>query len=143
MSRLKRLIHEIHRRSLWQVLGIYVVGAWIAFQVVQTLTEGLGLPDWFPGIALGLLVVLLPVVLATAFVQEGVRGPRRSEAAEPAVGEASGVHHRLFTWRNAGLSFLAALALWGVVATGWYLLADRSETEGVEAAGLSSIRTAT
>ena len=31
MSRLKRLIHEIHRRSLWQVLGIYLVGAWVAF----------------------------------------------------------------------------------------------------------------
>jgi hypothetical protein len=28
MSRLKRLIVEAHQRSLWQVLGIYVVGAW-------------------------------------------------------------------------------------------------------------------
>ena len=35
----KRLIGEIHRRSLWQVLGIYVVASWIAFEVVQTLTE--------------------------------------------------------------------------------------------------------
>jgi hypothetical protein len=26
VSRLKRLIHEIHRRSLWQVLGIYLIG---------------------------------------------------------------------------------------------------------------------
>jgi hypothetical protein len=59
MSRLKRLIVEIHRRSLWQVLGIYVVGAWIALQVADTVTA-----------ALGLLMVLLPVVLATAFVRE-------------------------------------------------------------------------
>ncbi|NIN71303.1 MAG: tetratricopeptide repeat protein [Gemmatimonadetes bacterium] len=144
MSRLKRLIVEIHRRSLWQVLGIYIVGGWIAFQVAQTLTEGLGLPDWFPGLALGLLIVLLPVVLATAFVQEGVRGPRRPEtlppfvagpsagetptettepeAAEPAVGEARGAHHRVFTWRNAGLGVVIALGVWGIVATGWLVL---------------------
>jgi hypothetical protein len=61
MTGLKRLIQEIHRRSLWQVMGIYVVGAWIAFQVTQTLTEGLGLPDWFPPLALVLLIVGLPI----------------------------------------------------------------------------------
>lgn len=71
---LKRLIHEVHRRSLWQVLGIYLVGGWIALQVVETLTESLGLPDWVPAFAIVLLVICLPVVLATAFVQEGI-GP--------------------------------------------------------------------
>ena len=45
---LKRLVGEIHRRSLWQVLGIYIVGGWVVFQVVHSLTEGLGLPEWFP-----------------------------------------------------------------------------------------------
>ena len=35
MSRLKRLIQEIHQRSLWQVLGIYLVGAWVALQGVE------------------------------------------------------------------------------------------------------------
>ena len=44
MDRLRGLIHEIHRRSLWQVLGIYVVGAWIGYEVIQSLTEGMGLP---------------------------------------------------------------------------------------------------
>jgi hypothetical protein len=108
MTRLKRLIVEIHRRSLWQVLGIYVVGGWIAFQVAQTLTEGLGLPNWF--LALGLLIVLLPVVVATAFVQEGVRGPQRPEAAEPAVREARRAHHKVFTWQNAILAGVSLLA---------------------------------
>ena len=32
MTRLRQLIHEIHRRSLWQVLGIYVVGSWFVLQ---------------------------------------------------------------------------------------------------------------
>ena len=72
MSGFKRLIHEIHRRSLWQVLGIYVVSSWIVFEVAQTLTEGLGLPDWVPPFALILLLIGLPVVIGTAFVQEGM-----------------------------------------------------------------------
>lgn len=45
MTGLKNLINEAHRRSLWQVLGIYVVASCLVFQVAQKLTEGLGLPD--------------------------------------------------------------------------------------------------
>ena len=50
MSRLKQLIHEIHRRSLWQVLGIYVLGSWLALQAVDTLAGALNLPDWAPAL---------------------------------------------------------------------------------------------
>ncbi len=108
MSGLKQLIQEIHRRSLWQVVGIYLVASWIVFQVIQTLTEGLGLPEWFPAFALGLLLIGLPIVLATAFVQEGVgRGEaQRQPSAEaedsvaetraPAKREARGVR-RMFS----------------------------------------------
>lgn len=31
MSGLKSLVPEIHRRSLWQVLAIYLIGAWLGF----------------------------------------------------------------------------------------------------------------
>ena len=64
MSRLKRLIQEIHRRSLWQVLGIYLVGAWVAFQGIEALVSGLGLPEWVPGLAAALLILGLSIVLA-------------------------------------------------------------------------------
>jgi tetratricopeptide (TPR) repeat protein len=134
MSRFGRLIAEIHRRSLWQVLGIYVVGGWIAYQVVWTFTESLGLPDWIPQFALILLIVLLPVVLATAFVQEGVgRGAERHDPTATADLEAAeaeprreaaeagvpGGAWRAFTWRNAILSGLAMLALLTVSAGGY------------------------
>jgi tetratricopeptide (TPR) repeat protein len=134
MSRLKRLIVEIHHRSLWQVLGIYLVGAWIGFEVIQSLTEGLGLPQWFPGFAILLFIVGLPIVIATACVHEEAAptqpvGAAEAEAQEPdAVAEERSVkpplpaHHRRITWRNAGLSFLVALAIWGVVATAWIVL---------------------
>ena len=47
MERLRQLIHEIHRRSLWQVLGIYVVASWAVLGGVDTLGGAVGLPDWF------------------------------------------------------------------------------------------------
>lgn len=74
MSQLNHLIREIHRRSLWQVLAIYLVGAWVVYEVILGLTDGGVLPEWFPGLAVGLFLVGLPVVLATAFVQEGAPG---------------------------------------------------------------------
>ena len=120
---LKRLVREIHRKSLWQVLGIYVVASWGVLSVVDTLGGALNLPDWFPSVALGLLIVGLPVVLATAFVQDGgADGVTRDldlarDPTDAALGAASG----LFTWRNAALSGVGAFALLGFVGTGWVL----------------------
>ena len=125
---LKRLIGEIHRRSLWQVLGIYVVASWAVLSVVDTVGGALNLPDWFPSFALALLIIGLPIVLATAFVQEGGQG---QEALEPKAAPGDGaaprpkiqIPSRLLTWRNALFGGVGALALWGVVAAGWLLFA--------------------
>jgi TolB-like protein len=131
MDGLKRLIGEVHRRSLWQVLGVYVAGSWIALQAVDVLAASAGLPEWFPSFALGLLIIGLPVVLATAFVQEGIggRAPEGDQAVPvPGAPRSSGAPgttvatRRLFTWRNAVLGGVGAFALWGVVAAGWLAL---------------------
>ncbi|UCF20534.1 MAG: tetratricopeptide repeat protein [Gemmatimonadota bacterium] len=127
MKGLKGLIGEIHRRSLWQVLGIYLLGSWVALQVVDVLANNFGLPQWFPAFALALLVIGLPVVLATAFVQQGVglreastdSAPREAGRA-PAMPQATG--GRLLTWRYAISGGVLAFALWGVVAAGWLVL---------------------
>jgi len=145
MDNLRRLVREAHRRSLWQVLGIYLVAGWMALQVVQTLTESLGLPNWFPPFAIVLLIVGLPVVLATAFVQEGIGGRREGpkEGAVPAAnGGLAGAEGTdglneapargaeaapsptqsaaaLFNWRNSFGGAVLAFALWGVVAAAW------------------------
>jgi tetratricopeptide (TPR) repeat protein len=140
---MKDLIHEIHRRSLWQVLGIYLAGSWIALQVVEQLTEAAGLPDWVRPFSLVLLVLGFPVVMATAFVQEGMMGRARgaghtpddatatsvekpdarprapTEEGSPDVPATVGAGHRLFTWRNALLGGVAAFALLGVGAGGF------------------------
>ena len=44
MNRIRRLISEIHRRSLWQVLAMYLAGAWVALQVAGHVTDTAVLP---------------------------------------------------------------------------------------------------
>ncbi len=138
MAPFKQLIREIHRRSLWQVLGIYVVSAVIGYEAVQALVEGLGLPEWFPAFAIVLFIIGLPIVLATAVIQEGGPASTRSDPtllphAEAGIaGEAPGVR-RLFTWRNAIMGGVLAFALWGVIAAGWILIGGGVAREGAEA----------
>jgi TolB-like protein/Flp pilus assembly protein TadD len=137
MNRLKRIIREVHRRSVWQVLGIYVFGSWIALQVVETLSETVGLPEWFPPFAVALLIIGLPIVVATAFVQEGIPQPARPHQVEDALpatpreGKASPAHG-LLTWRFAIGGGVLAFALWGVVAAGWLIFGrgDRAAQGG-------------
>jgi TolB-like protein/Tfp pilus assembly protein PilF len=109
MSRLKRLIQEIHRRSLWQVLGIYLVGAWVAFQGIEALVSGLGLPEWVPGLAVVILIAGLPIVLATAFVREGAGEEETSGEAETGNGVRR-LWIALVT--TAGVVVLLAIAAW-------------------------------
>ena len=81
MERIRQFIHEVHRRSVWQVLGIFLAVGWVVLQVVEVLTETAGLPDWTPTMALVLLLLGLPVCVATAFVQEGMPGGDRGSVA--------------------------------------------------------------
>ena len=164
------IFKEIHRRSLWQVLGVYAVAAWVALQVVDVLTDNFGLPGWFPAFALGLMILGLPIVLATAFVQRGgptasgLRGTAATPFGDPTgpapegsaadaraadVGaadataadpsgadeddrsEAVGVHHSLFTWRNAILGGVAVFTVLGIVTAGYMAM----RTMGIGPAG--------
>jgi tetratricopeptide (TPR) repeat protein len=144
---MKKLIQEAHRRSLWQVLGIYLFGSWVVLQVVDVLAENMTLPDWVFPFALVLLLIGLPIVMATAFVQEGLgsQAEAASDAAEAEpVGSAietsdqgeGGEHasapsaietgggkgrNRILTWRNALLGGAAAFTLLGVVTAGWII----------------------
>jgi eukaryotic-like serine/threonine-protein kinase len=140
MSSIRRIIVEAHRRSLWQVLGIYLVGAWIVYEVIGTLYQTLALPDWVPGVALVLFLIGLPIVLATAFVQEGaprmdgLAAPRRDDAVDPTLhpeladlvpapaGEAAAAPtqlKRVLTWNRSLSAGILAFAVLGLSATGF------------------------
>jgi hypothetical protein len=152
MNGVRQLIREIHRRSIWQVLSVYVVGSWGAFQVVETVTEIGGLPDWVPSFAVILLVIGLPIVLATAVVQEGVKGPEEGRNASQgdfgsktptdgpagkaqvegggsggprgqAANRSKGRKRSLvFTWRNAVAGGIASFALLGILVAGYFVM---------------------
>ncbi len=135
---MKKLLHEIHRRSLWQVVGIYLAGSYGALEVVGLLTDNLGLPQWFPGLAFGFLILGLPVVLATAFIQKGIRDPDPpvddpatpiDESKLPLPGARG-----FFTWRNALIGGAAAVLIWVGFAAGWVLFGrDESDVAAVQA----------
>jgi eukaryotic-like serine/threonine-protein kinase len=157
MDAFRNLVREVHRRSLWQVLGIYLMGSWGALQVVDGVTDNAGLPDWVPPFALVLLVIGLPIVLATAVVQEGLPGreggadsdgsspegaadegagrsatagtPGGADVAAPPT-EGVSPAHRMFTWRNAIAGGVAAFSLLGVAVVVYF---------GMRAAGVGPV----
>ncbi|HSG06968.1 MAG TPA: tetratricopeptide repeat protein [Longimicrobiales bacterium] len=144
----KGLIHELHRRSIWQVVGIFLAASWGVVEVVDFLTEKVGLPDWTPTMALVLLLIGLPIVVATAFVQEGMPGSdgpaspgpgetpvptpgsTAAQPAHPAAGTASpdrpaippSQGRRLLTWRNALLGGLGAFTLLGISIFAYFVM---------------------
>lgn len=121
MKGLKRFVVELHRRSVWQVLGIYLAGSWGVLQVVDYMTGFAGLPEWTPSFAFVLLLIGLPVTVGTAFIQEGMPGQAYEDEVDP--NELEGmtpeeVHRNprahplakdsVFTWRNAILGGVGA-----------------------------------
>ena len=136
---MKKLIHEMHRRSLWQVLGIYAAGSWVALEVVAQLAESLALPEWVDPFTVVLLVIGFPIVMATAFVQES-RGevqaaPDPQPAPEPSPtaqnAPAAQAGHRLLTWRNAIVGGILAFLLLGTMVGAFMLL----RSAGIGSAG--------
>ncbi|MEE9207450.1 MAG: hypothetical protein V3U67_03605, partial [Gemmatimonadota bacterium] len=109
---------------------IYIAASWVVLEAADVLVSRLALPEWVYGAAIVLLLVGLPIVLATAFIQEGLSAaPRHDPTLLPSAELESEARprgvagaRRLFTWRNAITGGVVAFALWGVVAAGWLLL---------------------
>lgn len=126
---MKNLLRETHRRSVWQVLAVYVGVSWAVLQVVDVLTQNMGLPTWVFPFAIVLLLLGLPVVLATAVIQ----GRERSDEPAAAKGERTVEPVRdallgsrnLFTWKHAILGGAAAATLF-LTVMGGYAFARRA-----------------
>ena len=126
MHFLRKLLREIHRRSVWQTCGVYFAISWVVLESVEALIALAHLPTWPRTAAVVLLAIGLPLVIITAVVQRGVpamRGEYRDEV-NPAdlVGlTPDDVHvapeqhplHRehVFTWRNVILGGVCAGAV--------------------------------
>lgn len=73
MHVLKRILLEIHRRSIWQVPAMFLAGGWAVLQAIDTLIQQDLLPDWVFRAGVGMLLLALPLVLIASFARKGVR----------------------------------------------------------------------
>ncbi len=112
------MAHSTHGNSLWKVLGLYGAGSWVVLQVIDVLAQNSGLPSWVFNLALILLIMGLPVVGATAYLH-GLGRRQDTESADGEAGVTPTAPRQLFTWKNAIGGGMAAMALWGVLVTGW------------------------
>jgi serine/threonine-protein kinase len=147
VQRLRRLVTEVHKRSIWQALAVYSLGAAAGYVVIRSLTVAFDLSTWLPGFAVVLFVALLPVVLAAAVVREevepsgaGARGAEGhdGESAAPERARSAQKGRRVLTWRRALVGLVYVLALWGAIATGWLVFDAVFDRRGGE---LSRVRT--
>ena len=109
------MARERNQRSLWQVLGIYAAASWVCLQIVDVLTQNMGLPPWVFTLTLVMLITGLPVTAATAYFQ----GLSKRKSAEAFTDTG------LFTWKNLKKTAIAALAIWGVAVTGWVIQSEK------------------
>ncbi len=113
------------------MLGVYAAGSWVALEVVDVLGENLGLPDWFFGLALGLLVTGVPLALIVG-LRRGSEGTMEDAGTDVRLQDAPRPATPRSVWRTAGVVGVGALALWGAVAAGWVIF-GAADDELVEA----------
>lgn len=113
------MAREGHQRSLWQALGIYAAASWVCLQVVDVLTQNIGLPQWVFTLTLVMLIIGLPITAATSYFQ-GI-GRRKKSDTSANTGP--------FTWKNLRKIAVAALAIWGIAVTGWVIQTDKDSAE--------------
>ena len=88
-----------------KVWGLFGGAGLLSLALVYGLVQRWGLPTWVLGLAIGLLAIGAVVLIATG----------KMEAKRAAGGATLGLAS-LFTWRNAALGGIGAIALWAVVA---------------------------
>ncbi|UCC84513.1 MAG: hypothetical protein JSW46_06185 [Gemmatimonadota bacterium] len=117
MSRLKQAIHEIHRRSLWQVLLVYLGVSWGILEAVALFRDEFGLPDWLFSGAFVLVVAGFPIIALTALLHISDASDATGEAPDGEPARLSA--RKLFTWRKVLIGGALALALLAAVASGY------------------------
>jgi tetratricopeptide (TPR) repeat protein len=132
MSGPASLLQGLKHRSVWQVLAVYLGVSWVALQVVDLLKDNMGLPDWVFPFAIVLLVIGLPVILATAMlhgrpgaVADAAPAQASPATESPPASDADLTPRNLFTWRNALVGGALAFVLLTVVTGGFMFMRNR------------------
>ena len=82
------LISELKRRNILRVAGVYAVVGWVLVQVAGALEEAIGLPMWFDGLVVALLLVGFPVAMVLTWAFEMTpQGVKRTQSTSSVDGE--------------------------------------------------------
>ena len=65
-----QVLQELKRRNVFRVGVAYVVVSWLVIQVIETVSDPLGLPDWTEAFFIVLMLAGLPVVLLFSWAFE-------------------------------------------------------------------------
>lgn len=130
MRSVREFFREIHRRSMWQVMAVYLGACWAALEVVDLLVGAAGLPIWLPSIALTALIVGFPLVLATALIRDPHESQGRVDSDAAPSATVVGVTPRALL---AG-GVIVAVAGWSIVAGASALGSDDHSEPSPEAA---------
>lgn len=111
MNALSRLFSELRRRNVLKAGGAYAAGAWVFFQIADTLFLLVGAPDWVSRVLLILLGLGLPFMVAFAWAFELTpEGLRRTEEVDPAQSQTKETGRRI-QYLIVGLLGLAVVVL--------------------------------
>jgi TolB-like protein/Tfp pilus assembly protein PilF len=77
------IFSELRRRNIFRVAGVYAVVGWLLMQFASILESSIGLPQWFDGMVVALLMIGFPLALLLAWAFEMTpEGVRRTEAVD-------------------------------------------------------------
>ena len=99
-----------------RVGGLFLLGSVAVLGAVYFLTIQIGLPDWVPWSALGLLALGFPVMIVTGLLERR-RAKARATGMFTSGGEAP--VQRFLTWRRAMFGGVGAFALLGIGTIGY------------------------
>lgn len=67
---MKNLFTELRRRKVFRVAGLYAVVGWLLAQIAVVLETAVGLPMWFDGFVVAILLIGFPVAILLAWAFE-------------------------------------------------------------------------
>ena len=113
-----QLLQELKRRNVFRIGVAYIVVAWLVIQVIETVSDPLGLPDWTEAFFIVLMLAGLPVILlfswAFELTPEGLKKTREVDVTK-SVTDVTGkkLNHTIivvlvlalgyFLWERQGL----------------------------------------
>jgi TolB-like protein/Flp pilus assembly protein TadD/DNA-binding winged helix-turn-helix (wHTH) protein len=115
LGRLPRFFSEMRRRSVFKVLGAYLVGMWVMLQVAETTFQPLNFPDWWLTALTILAVVGIPIIGMLAWSYEITPAGIELDAGDTARMALPKARRAIAPWLVAGVALMM-----GVTGFAWW-----------------------